>query len=65
VPGDREPGLRQALLPDVIPPMPSRQLWLLTHPDPRPLASIQAVTDWLATTIGALHSSDSRGEAAG
>ncbi|HEX9447790.1 MAG TPA: LysR family transcriptional regulator [Dongiaceae bacterium] len=33
------------------PPMPSREIWLLTHPDQRRLARIEAVIDWLDATM--------------
>jgi DNA-binding transcriptional LysR family regulator len=33
------------------PPMPSREIWLLTHPDQRRLARIEAVIDWLDQTM--------------
>lgn len=35
------------------PPMPSREIWLLTHPDQRRLARIEAVIDWLDATMQA------------
>lgn len=35
------------------PPMPNREIWLLTHPDQRRLARIEAVIDWLDATMKA------------
>lgn len=35
------------------PAMPSREIWLLTHPDQRRLARIEAVIDWLDDTMRA------------
>lgn len=49
---DRHPGLvrhRPARLPEP----PSRELWLLTHPDQRGLARIAAVQSWLERTLAA------------
>ena len=48
--GDREPGLRRiatAGLPDP----PGRELWLLVHPDLRPLARIAAVIAWVEEIV--------------
>ena len=35
------------------PAMPTREIWLLTHPDQRRLARIEAVIDWLDDTLRA------------
>lgn len=52
--GDDESGIRRTTAPTTLPPLPVRDLWLLTHPDLQPLARIVAVTQWLASTIVAL-----------
>jgi DNA-binding transcriptional LysR family regulator len=48
--GDK--GLRRLRAGDW-PAMPSREIWLLTHPDQRRLARIEAVIDWLDDTMRA------------
>lgn len=50
---DRLPELRRHTLPGH-PPLPAREIWLLTHPQRRRLARVAAVVAWLRTTIGAL-----------
>jgi DNA-binding transcriptional LysR family regulator len=50
---DREKGLRR-FDDDAAPHPPSREIWLLTHPDQRPLARIAAVIEWLEETLHAL-----------
>ena len=47
--GDREPGLKRQPGPPVL----SRELWLLVHPDLRHLARIRAVVAWLEATVAA------------
>jgi len=47
---DRHPALRRQDLPG-LPQPPSRELWLLTHPDQRELARIVAVQAWLEATL--------------
>ncbi|WP_374380196.1 LysR family transcriptional regulator [Dongia sp.] len=44
--GDAEPRLKR-LRADELPPLPTREVWLLTHRDLRPLPRIRAVVDWL------------------
>lgn len=50
---DREPALRRIETPG-LPDPPVRELWLLVHPELRPLARIAAVLDWLGSTLRAL-----------
>nr|WP_298683085.1 LysR family transcriptional regulator [uncultured Dongia sp.] len=59
-------GLGRSLLPCIVgdsvkgigrvaidgPPLPEREIWLLTHADLRPLARIGAVLGWIETTLG-------------
>ncbi|MBI2256351.1 MAG: LysR family transcriptional regulator [Proteobacteria bacterium] len=45
--GDAEPRLKR-LRDEGLPPLPEREVWLLTHRDLRPLPRIAAVVDWLA-----------------
>jgi DNA-binding transcriptional LysR family regulator len=49
---DHHPALHRQDLPD-LPEPPSRELWLLTHPDQRELARISAVQMWLDHTLDA------------
>lgn len=49
--GDGEAGLRRIALPEGLPPLPVRELWLLTHPDVRPLARVAAVAEWIERTF--------------
>lgn len=49
--GDRDAGLRRTPVRADLPALPSREVWLLTHPELRTLARIGAVSDWLAATI--------------
>jgi DNA-binding transcriptional LysR family regulator len=49
---DHHPALRRQDLSD-LPEPPSRELWLLTHPDQRELARISAVQMWLEHTLDA------------
>jgi DNA-binding transcriptional LysR family regulator len=48
---DRVPGLRRLDGPS---PALSRELWLMLHPELRPLARIRAVADWIVETVAAL-----------
>jgi len=43
---DREAGLRRI---DANPPAPSRELWLMVHPEMRDLMRVRVVMDWLIT----------------
>ncbi len=45
--GDRDDGLRQAEFSNGSLPLPVRELWLLMHPDARPLARVKAVVEWI------------------
>lgn len=45
--GDAEPGLRRVAPPERSPPLPRREVWLLTHPDLRPIARVGVVAGWL------------------
>jgi DNA-binding transcriptional LysR family regulator len=45
--GDAEPRLTR-LRGTGLPPLPTREVWLLTHRDLRPLPRVAAVVDWLA-----------------
>lgn len=47
---DRDAALRRHA-PRGLPEPPTRELWLLTHPDQRPLARIAAVRDWLERSL--------------
>lgn len=51
VAGDADAGLRRIAPPKGVPPLPVRELWLLTHPDVRPLARVAAVTAWIEHTF--------------
>lgn len=49
---DRDPALRRHDMPGRLEP-PTRELWLLTHPDQRKLARIAAVQGWIEQTLAA------------
>jgi len=49
--GDAETGLRRIALLEGWPPLPLREVWLLTHPDVQPLARVTAVTGWIERTF--------------
>lgn len=49
--GDQDIGLRRTVVRSDLPELPSREVWLLTHPELRVLSRIGAVSDWLAATI--------------
>lgn len=44
---DRAPGLRRGAVPPGLPPLPAREVWLLVHPELRPLARIVAMLAWI------------------
>ena len=52
--GDRDTGLRRIAPPCGLPPLPVREVWLLTHPDLRPLARVSTVAGWLERTFAVL-----------
>jgi DNA-binding transcriptional LysR family regulator len=51
--GDGDPGLRRVQTPGGSPPLPAREVWLLAHPDLRPLARVATVVEWLERTVRA------------
>jgi DNA-binding transcriptional LysR family regulator len=52
--GDRDTGLRRIAPPGGLPTLPVREVWLLMHPDLRPLARVSTVAGWLERTFAAL-----------
>lgn len=49
--GEREIGLRRIAVTAALPPLPVREIWLLTHPDLQPLARVAAVREWIERTV--------------
>jgi DNA-binding transcriptional LysR family regulator len=47
--GDKEPGLVRL---GGGPPVLSRELWLMVHPELRELTRIRVVVDWLVSVVG-------------
>lgn len=48
-----DPALRRWPAPGA-PPLPERELWLLTHPDQAALSRVAAVVDWVERTVRAM-----------